>query len=262
MAKLYQGILGGFSGKVGVVVGYYRKNQCFIRAKARYVHNPRTEAQQAHRRQFGDMVSLASKLLPALKLGMRQYALRERMTEGNAFVRLNWQHTGGVLDFSRLQLSCGPVAPVAFGGYTVDDLGVLHVDFEKNPAGRRANGSDRVVLCLYNSALGVAKVVDSSMRGRKHASALIPDGWRPEEMHVYGFTMDSEGRCSPSSYIVPRQENPVWQDRQTPPAVLEAMTDAEVEIDVGCKGRIAEVGRYGPENRVVGIADGKAVDEL
>ncbi len=84
------GILGGFSGTVGTVIGYRRNNQWFMRAKPRFVANPRTEAQQAHRRQFGDMVSLASKLLPALKVGMRHYAPQHAMTAGNAFVHLNW----------------------------------------------------------------------------------------------------------------------------------------------------------------------------
>ena len=60
-----------------------------MRTKPRFVHNPRTEKQQEHRMLFGDMVRLASRMLPALKLGFRREAEERSMTEGNAFVKIN-----------------------------------------------------------------------------------------------------------------------------------------------------------------------------
>ena len=201
MAKIAEGILGGFSGKMGTVIGYrYKKTWC-TRAKPRFVHNPRTEKQQEHRMLFGDMVRLASRMLPALKFGFRHEADERGMTEGNAFVKINWQRTGGLLTYSDLQVARGPLAPVGFEGYELDDEGVMTVRWEKNPTRGRANADDRVVLFLYNAALGESKLVDRATRREQSVSILIPEGWAMEDVHVYGFVMDSEGRCSMSAYL-------------------------------------------------------------
>ena len=49
MGIINQGILGGFSGKVGPIVGFHWKSKYYIRARAAKVSNPRTPKQQAER---------------------------------------------------------------------------------------------------------------------------------------------------------------------------------------------------------------------
>ena len=198
---MIEGILGGFRGSVGRVIGYNYKGGWFVRTKPRFVHNPRTEKQQTHRMLFGDMVRLASRMLPALKLGFRREAEERGMTEGNAFVKINWQRTGGLLTYSELQVARGPLAPVGFEGYELDDEGVMTVRWEKNPTRGRANADDKVIVFLYNAALGESKLVDRATRREQGVSILIPDGWEMEDVHVYGFVMDRDGRCSVSGYI-------------------------------------------------------------
>ena len=215
MARLIEGILGGFRGSVGSLIGYNFKGGWFVRTKPRFVHNPRTEKQQEHRMLFGDMVRLASRMLPALKLGFRREAEERGMTEGNAFVKINWQRTGGRLTYSELQVARGPLAPVGFEGYELDEEGVMTVRWEKKPTRGRANSDDRVVVLLYNAALGESKLVDRALRREQSVSILIPDGWAMEEVHVYGFVRDSEGRCSGSSYIsMSARERSKWSSME------------------------------------------------
>lgn len=45
MGKIYQGILGPFSGKVGTVVGSIRKGQGYMRGLAASKKDARTESQ-------------------------------------------------------------------------------------------------------------------------------------------------------------------------------------------------------------------------
>ena len=201
MAKIINGILGGYRGSVGRTIGYSYKGTWCLRAKPRFVHNPRTERQQEHRMLFGDMVRLASRMLPALRLGFRREAAERRMTEGNAVVKINWQRTGGLLTYSELQIARGPLAPVGFQGYELTDDGVLTVRWEKNPTRGRANADDKVILFLYNSAIGEGKLVDRATRRQQSVNVLLPDGWALDDVHVYGFTIDREGRCSGSSYV-------------------------------------------------------------
>ena len=89
MAKLEQGILGPFRGKVGTVVGYLWRGKHVVRAYRREINYPNTESQQAEREWFVGMVRFAATARQALLLGLRERAERDVMTEGNVFVRMN-----------------------------------------------------------------------------------------------------------------------------------------------------------------------------
>ena len=89
MAKLEQGILGPFRGKVGTVVGYLWRGKHVVRAYRREINYPNTEMQQAEREWFVGMVRFAATARQALLLGLRERAARDVMTEGNTFVKMN-----------------------------------------------------------------------------------------------------------------------------------------------------------------------------
>ena len=89
MAKLEQGILGPFRGKVGTVVGYLWRGRHVVRGYRREINYPNTENQQAERDWFVSMVRFAATARQALLLGLRERAARDQMTEGNAFVKRN-----------------------------------------------------------------------------------------------------------------------------------------------------------------------------
>ena len=89
MAKLEQGILGPFRGKVGTVVGYLWRGRHVVRGYRREINYPNTENQQVEREWFVSMVRFAATARQALLLGLRERAARDQMTEGNAFVKMN-----------------------------------------------------------------------------------------------------------------------------------------------------------------------------
>ena len=111
MAKLEQGILGPFRGKVGTVVGYLWRGRHVVRGYRKEINYPNTENQQAERDWFVSMVRFAATARQALLLGLRERAARDQMTEGNAFVKMN-KHC-----FGRTH---APVA--AYGGATPSNL--------------------------------------------------------------------------------------------------------------------------------------------
>ena len=183
-----------------------------MRAKPRSVANPRTEAQQAHRRQFGDMVSLASKLLPALKVGMRHYAPQHAMTAGNAFVHLNWVKDG-VISLKDMKLSVGPVPMVTFTEMTVEDVpmvtftemtvedGVLTLRWDKNLHHHGAKNEDVVRIYAYNEEQGLTQCVATAERRTRRLSTLLPDAFR--DAHLWALIEDPMGRTSESTYLEP-----------------------------------------------------------
>ena len=62
MGKINQGILGGFKGKVGTVIGASWNGIAYMRGIAQSVRNANTAAQQTQRNFFKDLQQLASQL--------------------------------------------------------------------------------------------------------------------------------------------------------------------------------------------------------
>ena len=62
MGKIKQGILGGFKGKVGTVIGSSWNGIAYMRGLPQSVKNPKTAAQQAQRAFFKEVQDLVSQL--------------------------------------------------------------------------------------------------------------------------------------------------------------------------------------------------------
>ena len=209
MAKLEQGILGPFRGKVGTVVGYLWRGKQVVRAYRKEINYPNTEMQQAEREWFVGMVRFAATARQALLLGWREKASREGMTEGNVFVRMNKgcfergaaRGVRSGVDYERIRIAEGAAAPVRFTGAVVDEEGVLRVEYEKNSGMTRAKASDQVYLYVYNIDTREGMLSAAAERRRGHLAMQLPEGWDAQSVRVYGFTVDADGRASMSSYI-------------------------------------------------------------
>ena len=68
MARIRNGILGGFSGKVGEVIGQTYQGVSTMRAMPKAVSNPRTQAQQEHRAKVSYLGKLLQPLAKVLNL--------------------------------------------------------------------------------------------------------------------------------------------------------------------------------------------------
>ena len=232
MAKLEQGILGAFSGKVGTVVGYTWRGRACVRAYRKDVAYPNTPMQQAERDWFVSMVRFASKARQALKLGLREQADRHQMTEGNYFVMSNKRcfartHApvaarGGdtpsnlegeidgrlvqgspsvQVDYDHIVISQGAAAPVRFLAPRFEEDEVISVDFEKNSQFSRASSEDSVYLFAYAPGIGEGYLSAPALRRSKVVKMRLPQHWAGAEVHLYGFVVDREGRASNSAYI-------------------------------------------------------------
>ena len=237
MAKLEQGILGPFRGKVGTVVGYLWRGKHVVRAYRREINYPNTESQQAEREWFVGMVRFAATARQALLLGLRERAERDVMTEGNAFVRMNKGcfcrdaarrvRSAAAMDMSRaaaemascgstadaarrvrtgvdyeyIRIAEGSAAPVRFTTASVDENNVLHVDFERNSGMTRAKASDRVYVYVYNTDTREGLLSGAAERRRGGLQMQLPEGWNELNIRMWGFVVDSEGRASGSAYV-------------------------------------------------------------
>ena len=145
------------------------------------------------------MVSLASRLLPALKVGMRHYAPQHAMTAGNAFVHLNWTREGAI-SLKDMKLSVGPVPMVTFTEITVED-GILTLKWDKNLHHHGAKNEDLVRIYAYNEEQGLTQCVATAERRTRRLSTLLPDAFR--DAHLWALIEDPMGRTSDSQYLEP-----------------------------------------------------------
>ena len=207
MATLEGNVFGGFRGKLGNVVGYSWKGRWCVRALPAHVRNPRTAAQQRHRGMFAEEVRLAGRMSWAVGIGFAAVADEMRMTPQNVFVKANQSAFGAqegesvlAVDWNALIVSAGPVAPVALGVPTLSDEGVLSVEFEKNPYHLRAENYDQVHLYVYCPAMNTGYLAAPVYRKERRISVALPDGMATQELHVYAFVTDREGRASETAY--------------------------------------------------------------
>lgn len=206
MATIGQGVLGGFSGKVGPVVGYQWRGRWCLRGRPAAVRNPRTEAQQRHRMMFREEVRLASRMNWLIRESMAGLSLDEGLTPCNYFVKENqgcfgWSEGQLTVDWSRLVLSHGPVAPVAFGVPEVSEGTRLTVAFEKNPLHVRADAYDKVYLYVFCAELETGYLVAPVYRREQRISVLLPAEWQGREVQLWGLVGDERGRWSETIYI-------------------------------------------------------------
>ena len=115
MGKIKQGILGGFNGTTGSVVGASWKGIAYMRGKAQSIKNPRTESQQLNRGNFGFISDLMSRFLSIVNDGF--LSVSPKKSPFNTAVQENMSamlDSHGELSLNNAQFSKGSlIAPIA-----------------------------------------------------------------------------------------------------------------------------------------------------
>jgi len=122
MGKIKQGVLGGFSGKVGPVVGSSWKGIAVMKSKPLSVANPRTSGQVTQRNSMSAIVILSQLLLGyVLKPCWDRFA--QQMSGYNSFVQKNIACfvDGVFINFDQFMLTMGKMTATLFGSKSWDN---------------------------------------------------------------------------------------------------------------------------------------------
>ena len=103
MGTIKQGILGGFSGKVGTVIGSSWKGISYMRGQAQHVKNPRSSGQMDQRTKFNLVLNFLQPNVPYIRIGYKSQAAKQ--TEFNAAMSYHCIVAGGT-DGHLLALPC------------------------------------------------------------------------------------------------------------------------------------------------------------
>jgi hypothetical protein len=150
MAVIKQGILGGFSGSIGSVVGSAWKGIAVMKSKPLSVANPKTAGQITNRTAF----SLASKigsliLADWIKPFWDRFA--SKMSGYNSWVQANVEFMldGVIADYSLLIMAVGKLTSVATLGIAADASGEEIILTPTYPALNQFSANSDIGVAVY-----------------------------------------------------------------------------------------------------------------
>ena len=207
MGTISQGILGGFSGKVGTVIGSTWKGINYMRSISTNVSSSNSPAQLAQRARFATVVKFLQPLTAYLRIGFKNQAIKmsgfnaaSSYNLGNA---ISGVYPNYVIDYSKAMVSRGNL-PGALNP-DIDATTPSRVDFtwENNLLDSNAKSEDKVMVVVYNALKGqVVTVVGGNTRASGSQSILLPASFTGDDVQCFiGFQSATESVVSNSQFV-------------------------------------------------------------
>ena len=211
MGTINQGILGGFSGKVGPIVGFRWKSKYYIRARAAKVSNPRTPKQQEQRGKFATAFNFLKNIKPFIRIGYKEFT-RERSAFNSAMSYMLKRAVTGdgkdvKIDFDRELVSAGSLMPV-FEGTATQDRDKMYFNWQDNSGMGNAESADIAMLLVYNKDKETAVYdTEAALRSDRHTELSLPNDWEGDELVAYLSFCSADGSCVSNSIRLPISVN-------------------------------------------------------
>lgn len=195
MGKIKQGILGGFNGTTGSVVGASWKGIAYMRGKAQSIKNPRTDSQQLNRTLFGQVSDFMSRSKSCVDVGFKYVS--QKKSPFNSAVQSNMKiftNAGGSFDYEQLVFSKGGLTPLLSGLLSKSER-TLTASFSLYD-----NPPHDLQICVLFVVVGefaaspltqFTKVVISPNNISGTANFLIPSSIDYSDCYAYAFVQDT-----------------------------------------------------------------------
>jgi hypothetical protein len=207
MGKISQGVLGGFSGKVGNVVGGTWKGIDYMRIKPANVTNPRTEGQVDQRSKFSTVLRFLQPMTDFLRVGFKLYA--NKMTQFNAAMSYNLNNaiTGAypnfMVDYASALVTRGNLTGAANGAASSPSAASVEVSWTDNSGSGSAQATDKALIVLLNTTRQEAVFTTAGpARSAGTETISVPSEYTGEDVEVFlGFISEDGSKVANSSYL-------------------------------------------------------------
>ena len=210
MGTIKQGILGGFSGKVGNIVGASWRGIDYIRSMPASVHNPRTEAQVSQRTRFSIIGKMLKTFVPIIRVGFASsvgtgksaFSVAMSYNVKNAVIGL---YPDFEINFPLVKLTSGELygagsASATSSGGSLDF--VWDTDLLNNAA-----ATDKVILMAFNPITGDASYdMDAATRADGSGTLSLPPTWEGNLVDCYMALTSEDGKLVSNSIHLDRVE--------------------------------------------------------
>jgi len=153
MGTISKGILGGFSGKVGNVVGGNWKGIDYMRSKSNRTNFNFSQAQLEQQLKFGVSIRFVQSMSGLLSISFRNYAIKQTGINSALSYTLKNAVTGTYpvysIDFPSVLVSRGDLPNVLAPAVTMGAGSLLTFSWTDNSGVGIAEASDKAVLVAY-----------------------------------------------------------------------------------------------------------------
>ena len=171
MARLDQGLLGGYSGKLGTTVGATWKGINVVRTYQPNVANPNTKAQREHRYKFREIAQLGSFFLASMVKPFWDKGAK-KMSGYNAFVSANARAMSDEMGFDPLKfiIGNGQMGHPEYEVQLEDIPNVVRIGWDKEEQVLYGQPSDKLFAVVFNY---VGEPIGYSLGEIKRADKLV-----------------------------------------------------------------------------------------
>lgn len=203
MGRIKRGILGGFHGTVGTVVGASWKGIDYMRSKAESIKNPRTRGQVTQRNRFATTLQFLQPITSYIRIGFRPYAVKQ--TSFNAAMAYNiknaivGEYPNFELDYSKALVSRGTLTPVEGANANVTSSGVTFF-WRDNSGTGNALLTDMAMPLLFNK--DKEEAVFSTAGGKRfeeETTLTVPADWTGSKVEAYLGFISADGKSVATS---------------------------------------------------------------
>jgi len=208
MAKFSKGILGGFSGKVGNVVGSSWKGIDYMRSKPNKVNDPKTEAQLTQRQKFALVNAFLKKIKPVIQAGFKNNI--KRMTAFNSAMSYNLKNavTGSYpnlqIDYPAAMVARGDLIPGQNALAESNTANQITFSWTDNAGIGSAKADDAALILVYNPDKDRAIYIPGNGPERQEESyaLMLPDTYGGDTVETWLAFVSSDGtEASDSTYL-------------------------------------------------------------
>lgn len=207
MATISKGILGGFSGKVGPVVGATWRGMDVIRSRPKSSRRTPSEKQLEQQLKFKLAISFLQpiKSIQSLYFGMGS-GVKSRVNLAVSYtISEAIQMVAGLpeLIFNKVLITRGELTSFQNAVLTTQPGGVLHLEWEDNSTQGDAAPTDQVSIVCYCAELNNWEIYEGIvMRSDLMADVTLPAYCLGKTMEVYAFlNNEKQTAASTSLYL-------------------------------------------------------------
>ena len=204
MGTIKQGILGGFSGKVGTVIGGTWKGISYMRGLALSIANPQTDAQLDQRQKWSVTMHFLKPVTQFLRTGFKNLAIK--MTAFNAAVSYNIQNAisgaypNYAIDYPNALLAKGNLASALNQVATSTVAGTVKFDWQDNSGEIGASALDKTLLVVYNPTQNQAVTVSGlTARADLTQTITVPSSFSGDLVECYMAFITADGQTVSNS---------------------------------------------------------------
>lgn len=208
MATYNKGILGGFSGTIGNVVGSSWRGIDYMRSRPSQVNQPNTQPQLAQRSKFSIIMEFLRKVKPLIQRGFTSKG--RKLTSMNLASSYNLKNgvTGTYpdleIDFPSVLVARGDLTPPQNPAVESTTPGQVTFNWTDNTGAGSAKADDTALLLVYSPELETAVYIAESGPERQEGTFTLdlPDSFISQQVEAYiAFTSAGGDEASDSQYL-------------------------------------------------------------